>query len=251
MGFLPGVTDNVGNSAKEIVEDLLKIKFKGSEGVFSSVLNFLSGELANQDVEAIASNLTNSLIQRIHIKSAALYKQDKGMDLVMPLVKLTKKASVLEVNLTVEDQELQEIGKKGILNEDGERSGPLALDLDYMKTIQAHFRKLGRNPTDIELETIAQTWSEHCKHTIFAASLDEIKSGLFKEFIKKATEKVRKLKGKKDFCASVFSDNSGAIVFDSKHLITHKVETHNSPSALDPFGVAITGIVGANRDALG
>src|SRR4029077_20734239 len=62
---------------------------------------------------------------------------------------------------------------------------------------------------------------------------------------------IRKKKGKKDICVSVFTDNSGAIEFDDKYLITHKVETHNSPSALDPFGGSITGIVGVNRDTIG
>ncbi len=120
-----------------------------------------------------------------------------------------------------------------------------------MKTIQNYFKKLGRNPTDIELESLAQTWSEHCKHTIFGGPIDEIKDGLYKTYIKGATEKIRKEKGRKDFCVSVFTDNSGAIVFDKDHLITHKVETHNSPSALDPYGGSITGIVGVNRDTIG
>lgn len=130
-----------------------------------------------------------------------------------------------------------------------------------MKTIQAHFKKLKRNPTDIELESLAQTWSEHCKHTIFADPIDDIKDGLFKTYIKGATEKIRKQKktslsgGKRgksgDICVSVFKDNSGAIEFDDEYLVTHKMETHNSPSALDPFGGAITGIVGVNRDTIG
>ncbi len=108
-------------------------------------------------------------------------------------------------------------------------------------------QKLGRKPTDIEIESLAQTWSEHCKHTIFADPIDEIKDGLYKHYIQRATKEIRKKKGKKDFCISVFTDNSGAIAFDENYLITHKVETHNSPSALDPFGGAITGIVGVNE----
>jgi len=101
-------------------------------------------------------------------------------------------------------------------------------------------------PFDIELEALAQTWSEHCKHTIFASELDDVKDGIFKHYIKRATEEINK-----DFCVSVFKDNSGGIVFDENFLITDKVETHNSPSALDPFGGAITGIVGVNRDTMG
>lgn len=251
IGFLPGVTDNLGSTAKEIIEDLLKINFKGEEGVYTSQINFLTGKLSEKEIQKIAESIANSLIQRIHIKSFSQYKADLGMDKIIPLVKLDKIQSVIEVDLNVGDEELIAIGKFGIKNPDNSRRGPLALDLTYMKTIQAYFKESKRNPTDIELETIAQTWSEHCKHTIFADPLDEIKRGLFKTFIKDATEKVRKSLGREDFCVSVFTDNSGAIEFDENYLITHKTETHNSPSALDPFGGAVTGIVGVNRDALG
>ncbi len=250
IGFLPGVTDNIGNVAKELIEDLLKVKFKDQESVFSSQLNLISAKLSLEKVKEMALALMNPLIQRYQIKSWTQFNKDQGMDLVAPTVKLKGKPKVIEVNLNVSDQKLLEIGKKGILDQ-GVRRGPLALELDYLKAIQAHFKLLRRNPSDIELEALAQTWSEHCKHTIFAASLDEIKNGLFKDLIKEATRKIRQKKGKKDFCVSVFTDNSGAIAFDDKFLITHKSETHNSPSALDPFGGAITGIVGVNRDALG
>jgi len=148
------------------------------------------------------------------------------------------------------DEELVEIGKEGIMGKKARR-GPLALDLVYMREIRDYFRKLRRKPTDVELESIAQTWSEHCKHTIFADPIDEVKNGLYKEFIQKATKEIRLLKGKDDFCVSVFTDNSGAIKFDKNYLVTDKVETHNSPSALDPYGGAITGIVGVNRDTIG
>ena len=102
------------------------------------------------------------------------------------------------------------------------------------------------------MESLAQTWSEHCKHIIFNSPIDNIKEGLFKKYIKGATDKIRaKSKAKNNFCVSVFKDNSGAIGFDGDYLITHKVETHNTPSALDPFGGSVTGIVGVNRDCLG
>src|SRR3989338_4288414 len=107
------------------------------------------------------------------------------------------------------------------------------------------------NANEIEIEALAQTWSEHCKHTIFANPIDDIKDGLYKTYIKGATNEIRKKKGLGDFCISVFSDNAGGIIFDNKYMVTHKVETHNSPSALDPYGGAITGIVGVNRDTIG
>ncbi len=251
IGFLPGVTDNVAHTVKELITDRLRVKFSEKEGVYTSQVTFVSGKISKADAEKIALSMHNPLIQRSHIKSYAEFIRDGGMDIVVPRVKLVKKPQVSLVNLNVPDEELVKIGKAGISNADNTRRGPLALDLTYMKTIQSHFKKLGRQPTDIELESIAQTWSEHCKHTIFANPLDEIKDGLYKTYIKGATETIRRKKGKKDFCVSVFTDNSGAISFDDDYLVTHKVETHNSPSALDPYGGAITGIVGVNRDTIG
>jgi phosphoribosylformylglycinamidine synthase subunit PurSL len=251
IGFLPGVTDNISHTAKEIVEDGLKIKFTNQEEVYTSQITFIEGEISKINAEKIAATLHNPLIQRAHIKSFSQFTKDGGMDTIVPKVKIIKKPEVTLVNLNVSDEELTKIGKSGVANNDGNRRGPLALDLSYMKTIQKYFNNLGRMPTDIELESIAQTWSEHCKHTIFADPIDELKDGLYKTYIKNATEKIRKKKGKNDFCVSVFTDNSGAIAFDDRHLITHKVETHNSPSALDPYGGAITGIVGVNRDTIG
>jgi phosphoribosylformylglycinamidine synthase len=251
IGFLPGVTDNVANTTREGIEDLLKISFGEEEGVYFSQLFFIKRELNEGDALKIAEALYNPLIQSMHLKSYEAFVKTGGMDLVVPQVMLHKTYRVTEVDLDVDDEELANIGKLGIGHVDGSRRGPLALDLDFMKAIKAYFKGLGRRPNDIELESIAQTWSEHCKHTIFADPIDEIRDGLFKTYIKGATEMIRKKRGEEDFCVSVFTDNSGGIVFDEDFLVTHKVETHNSPSALDPFGGAITGIVGVNRDTIG
>jgi phosphoribosylformylglycinamidine synthase len=251
VGYLPGVTDNVGNTARETVEELLGKKFKEGEAVYSSLVFFIEGSLSKEDVQKIAYSLHNPLIQRALVKTSTEYKKERGLSAVVPKVKLHAATAVSSVDLSVSDEELARIGKQGITDADGTSRGPLSLSLDYMKAIQDHFKKLGRKPTDVELESIAQTWSEHCKHTIFASPIDDVPKGLYKSYIKEATAIVRKAKGKKDICVSVFTDNSGAIVFDDKYLVTHKVETHNSPSALDPFGGAITGIVGVNRDTIG
>lgn len=251
VGYLPGVTDNIGASTKEAIKDLLGVKFEEGENVYTSKLLLIKGNFKEKKVKEMAKTLYNPLIQTIRIKSSAKFYSEGGMEVVTPQVKLKSFPSVTWVDLNVSNQELEAIGKKGILDHNGDRRGPLALDLTFMKAIQAYFKKIGRNPTDIELESIAQTWSEHCKHTIFADPIDEIKDGLFKTYIKKATEKIRKKKGDKDFCVSVFTDNSGAIAFDENWLVTDKVETHNSPSVLDPFGGSITGIVGVNRDTIG
>ncbi|MBI1863356.1 phosphoribosylformylglycinamidine synthase, partial [Candidatus Microgenomates bacterium] len=250
IGFLPGVTDNVAATVKELIAERLKAPFTGTENLYSSQVLYIKGSLTAKEAAAIGTHLANPLIKRSTVISEKDYKNHGSIAVVIPTVKLTSKGRADHVNLNVRDDELIAIGKQGIKNRDGTRRGPLALNLQYMKTIQAYFKKLKRMPTDIELESIAQTWSEHCKHTIFADPIDEVKNGLFKTYIKGATDKIRK-KAKNDICVSVFTDNSGAIAFDDDYLVTHKVETHNSPSALDPFGGAITGIVGVNRDALG
>ncbi|WP_434732524.1 AIR synthase-related protein [Wolbachia endosymbiont of Zygogramma bicolorata] len=149
--------------------------------------------------------------------------------------------STKSVDLNVSDQELEKISRDGI---DG--NGTLGLSLAAMKAIKDYFKKLGRNPYDIELESLAQTWSEHCKHNIFCSPIDEIKDGLYAHYIKRATREINS-----DICVSVFSDNAGGIIFDDDYLIVDKVETHNSPSALDPFGGAMTGVLGVNRDIVG
>src|SRR3989344_637131 len=250
IGYLPGVTDTVGHTAEETIEDAAGRKFRAGEAVYSSTLFFLEGDLNKEEAEKFARELHNPLIERASIYSADEAK--KGFPVITPKVMLRAPSlRADEVNLNVPDEELLRIGKEGITNSDGTRRGPSALYLPAMKTIREHFKKLRRKPTNVELEALAGTWSEHCKHTIFADPLDEVDEGMYRRYIKGATEKIRKQKGKKDFCVSVFKDNSGGITFNDKYLITHKVETHNAPSALDPFGGSITAIVGVNRDCLG
>ncbi len=258
IGFLPGVTDNIGNTSREMIEDKFKIKFMSSENVYSSQIIFITGKLDNNDAKKIADSLYNPLIQRAIIKSFKDFNAGHGMGISIAKVILETQTKVDNINLNISDEDLINIGKQGIQNRDNSRRGPLALDIDQMKTIRDYFKKKKRDPTDVELESLAQTWSEHCKHTIFANSIDEVKNGLYKTYIKGATELVRDKKSAKgrsasggDFCASVFTDNSGGIIFDENYIVTDKVETHNTPSALDPFGGAITGIVGVNRDSLG
>jgi len=252
VGYLPGVTDNVGHTTREMLSDLFRKTLPPAQGVYSSQVTFLQGNLSPDEVETIAAGLANPLIHSVRIKSREQLIGDGGMPVTVPRVRLraAPAADTLPIR-KAGDRELATIGKLGIADPDGSRRGPLALNLAYMRAIQAYFRRQGRDPTDVELESLAQTWSEHCKHTIFADPLDELAEGLFRTYIRGATEAVRRHKGAGDICVSVFGDNSGAILFDDDHLVTHKVETHNSPSALDPFGGAITGIVGVNRDSIG
>ena len=129
------------------------------------------------------------------------------------------------------------------------REGQLALNIDEMKTIAAHFAALGRDPTDCELETIAQTWSEHCSHKTLKGRIEfegEIIDNLLKQTVFKATQDLAP-----DWLVSVFSDNAGVVRFDDDWDVCFKVETHNHPSAIDPYGGANTGLGGVIRDILG
>jgi phosphoribosylformylglycinamidine synthase II len=143
------------------------------------------------------------------------------------------------------------------LNDEGllrlSKEKDLFLNVVEMKTIQKHYQQLGREPTDIELESIAQTWSEHCVHKTFKSEVDMAFDGqqvhfdnLLKETVFKATKQLNK-----PWCISVFADNAGVIEFDEDSAVCFKVETHNHPSALDPYGGAATGIGGVIRDPMG
>ncbi|MCS6978231.1 MAG: AIR synthase-related protein [Gemmatales bacterium] len=138
------------------------------------------------------------------------------------------------------------------------REGQLSLSLAEMKAIQEHFRFLGREPTDVELETLAQTWSEHCSHkTLKGAIADErnpdhlLYRNLLKETIFHATQEIRRQLGSDDWCVSVFVDNAGVVRFSEGQHVCFKVETHNHPSAIEPYGGANTGLGGVIRDVLG
>ncbi|MCL1978370.1 MAG: phosphoribosylformylglycinamidine synthase subunit PurL [Candidatus Bathyarchaeota archaeon] len=125
----------------------------------------------------------------------------------------------------------------------------LGLSFDEMKAVQAYFKSENRNPSDVELQTISQTWSEHCCHKTFRGKIlfdgKEINS-LFKTYIAKATKEINA-----PWCFSVFEDNAGIVKFDKGYGIAAKVETHNHPSAVEPFGGAATGVGGVIRDILG
>jgi phosphoribosylformylglycinamidine synthase len=134
------------------------------------------------------------------------------------------------------------------------RAGQLSLNLAEMHVIQEHFRGSGRDPTDVELETLAQTWSEHCSHKTLKGAVDfdgTHYDNLLKETIFGATQEVRRQLGADDWCVSVFEDNAGVVKFDDRYHVCFKVETHNHPSAIEPYGGANTGLGGVIRDPLG
>lgn len=138
------------------------------------------------------------------------------------------------------------------------RTWQLSLTLVEMQTIQAYYRQLGRDPSDIELETIAQTWSEHCSHKTLGGRVayrdekgERRFNNLLKETIFAATRQIRRNLGDQDWCVSVFKDNAGIVQFNESHHVCFKVETHNRPSAIEPYGGANTGLGGVLRDTLG
>ena len=261
VGYKPGVTDNVGRTAREAAELLFHRKFSAGEGVFTSILYLLKGKIDRAQAETIATGLlANTLIQRFAIKDRASWDPIEGMGTYVPKVTGKSQPRVGEINLRVGDADLLRLSS--------ERT--LALSLKEMKALKAYAENprvregrkkvgLGENLTDCEVEALAQTWSEHCKHKIFNARIEYIDEegrtkviqSLFDSYVKASTEQIRKAMGAEDWCVSVFKDNAGVIRFNQDWNFVFKVETHNSPSALDPYGGALTGIVGVNRDPFG
>jgi phosphoribosylformylglycinamidine synthase len=125
----------------------------------------------------------------------------------------------------------------------------LSLNLEEMKAIQSYFSSLGRDPTDVELETFAQTWSEHCVHKTFKGEI-LTKEGKINNLLKSTIARVTK-ELNCEWCFSVFEDNAGIVDFEGDIGVAFKVETHNHPSAIEPFGGAATGVGGVIRDILG
>lgn len=237
IAFNPGVMDPVEESTLKGIKDLNI----GDIRSVSTARKFkLSGKLSKDKLTTIVDKvLSNKIIQHVadpaHPKSIPTAGDHKSFDLVL-------------VDLIDADQSrLMKISQEG----------QLFLNFQEMKTIAGHFKKLQRNPTDCELETIAQTWSEHCFHKTFRGNIDyeyeengrlkkkKIKN-LLKSTIVKATHEINK-----SWCVSVFHDNAGVIKFDKDSHVCFKVETHNHPSALEPFGGANTGVGGVIRDILG
>jgi len=261
VGYKPGVTDNVGRTAREAVELLRERKFKSAEGVYTSILYLIKGRLSREQAERIATGLlANTLIQRFEVKDPQSWDPEVGMGITVPQVVGRNEVQVVEIDLRTSDAELMRISSERVL----------ALSLKEMKALRTYAegrrvreeRKkegLGENLTDCEVEALAQTWSEHCKHKIFNALIDYLDEegkvqrldSLFDTYIKRSTEEIRKAMGEKDWCISVFKDNAGVMRFNQDWNLAFKVETHNSPSALDPYGGALTGIVGVNRDPFG
>jgi phosphoribosylformylglycinamidine synthase len=194
------------------------------------ILVHSGGHSADEIVAAARKSVANDVIEEIVVGRPEAHPPH-------PVKYEFKKTSIPLGNAS--DDELMKIS----------REGGLSLNLAEMKTIRDEFVKLGRDPTDIELETLAQTWSEHCGHKTFRGKIrmgDEVIDNLLKSTVMDVTKKLDK-----KWCLSVFRDNAGVIGFDDTNGVCFKVETHNHPSAIEPYGGANTGIGGVIRDPLG
>lgn len=255
----PGVTDPVAATALQALHAFFPSLMSADARVQTATQYLISAGPSSRtlDPARLALFFFNPLIQSAFVLSRTQWESGSRPPSSYPHVVDASPADVSLIDLGgVGDDELVQLSRRRLL----------ALSLAEMKAIQGYFsradvrtlrqaRGLAPAATDVELEMIAQTWSEHCKHKIFNATIryreggrEQIIESLFRTYIRATTEALRK---KRRFLRSVFHDNSGVISFDRSTLVCFKVETHNSPSALDPYGGAITGIVGVNRDILG
>lgn len=262
VAYKPGVADPVGKSALTAAEDTLGRQLGADAAVYTSTLYLFTGLTLEQAERAALELLANPVIQTLTVGSREEYLAEPP-DLTVPRVEGGETPQVRTIDLTGSEEELVQISRKGLL----------ALSFPEMQAIRDHFRKQAKNkvrrqaglteyPTDVELECLAQTWSEHCKHKIFNATIEyeeeegreETIRSLFATYIRGATDVVARQQVKAEgdtWLVSLFHDNAGVVAFDDEVHLVYKVETHNSPSALDPYGGAITGIVGVNRDPFG
>ena len=258
VGYRPGVRDNPGSTAVEAVEDLLGMQLAPNAAIYTSRRYCIEGsELVAADLDKIAGELlANDIIQQWKIVSAKDWDPQNGIGLIIPKVRLDHVPIVRTIPVD-SDETLKKISD--------ERN--LALNPNDIPTIRAYFldKKVladrGQagltDPTDVELEFISQARSDHCNHNTFrglfhyrdlATGRNEIVDNLFKTCIESPT---LALKEKKPWVVSVLWDNAGAGRFDKDHYYVITGETHNSPSNMEAYGGAITGIVGVYRDPLG
>jgi len=232
----PGVMDPVAQSALAAAADL----GVPLEAVMT-LRKYWFGGASEADINALSDRLlANEAIEQAVIGSLSIQQLDASR---------TYQVALRHVPIRQLDDE-------GLLRLS--REGQLYLQLVEMQMIRSYFRELARDPTDVELETIAQTWSEHCSHKTLAGRIayqDEHGERRFENMLKEtifaATQEIRKQLGSEDWCVSVFEDNAGIVRFDDHFNVAFKVETHNHPSALEPYGGANTGVGGVIRDIMG
>ncbi len=255
-----GVTDDEGISAQNMLNDILQKNYDThTQKIFTQNLYLFENALSEKELSIIAERyLANKLINSFEYGD---FKRD--LSFFIKKLKFASGKHTEYIDIDLEDDKLINLSKKMLLS----------LNLEEMKAIKEYYsneeirkkrleKSLKKMPTDCELEVLAQTWSEHCKHKEFAAIIDyeNIETGekiridsLFNTYIKASTLKIKEnlKKYDNDWLLKIFSDNAGVVKIDDESVFVWKVETHNSPSALDPYGGAITGILGNNRDPMG
>jgi len=223
--YNPGVADPVEETVMKALGDL---GIGAVKAMKTAVRYVLAGALTDDEVATIAGRLlVNPIIQRTVVGTPEAFPVSPSYEFQLRHVDL----------LGASEDEMLRLGRD------------YSLSSDEIKTIAAYYRRLGRNPTDAELETLAQTWSEHCVHKTFKARFNfngQVIDNLLKNTVMQATQELNK-----DWCLSVFEDNAGVIEFDDEWAVCFKVETHNHPSAIEPYGGAATGIGGVVRDVMG
>jgi phosphoribosylformylglycinamidine synthase II len=230
VALRPGVTDPV---AEEIVRCAHMLGIKGVQRAATGTRYIIRGALTPKQRTTLAKRLlANDVIQRFTIGP---------IEPVFP--------HPAESSGQVERLPIRTLDDRGLAKLNAARLA--ALDLEEMRAIRSYFQEENRDPTDVEFEMIAQTWSEHCGHKTFKGKItvageDDPIEGLLDTYIRAATKEVRA-----GWVRSAFVDNAGIIDFDGKHEVSFKVETHNHPSAIEPFGGANTGTGGVIRDVLG
>ncbi len=236
--FKPGVTDNVGSTAAQALKD----RGQPVERVATCRKYWVNADANDFDLSRVrAKVLSNDAIEQVVAGPLNLSTIAVGSEYQFQL----RQTPIRELD----SDALKRLSKEG----------QLYLSLPEMQTIQSYYRDLNREPTDIELETVAQTWSEHCSHKTLAGRIayrdkerGEVRfENMLKETVFAATVKIREQLGDNDWCVSVFKDNAGIVRFDDDFDVCIKVETHNHPSALEPYGGANTGLGGVIRDPLG
>ena len=222
ISYKPGVMNPESASIMKASSDL-NINLKAAD---SSTLYAFFGKISKNQLQNITKRLlVNDTIEYVITKSpkTLLIWGKSGKVKLIPIRRLS-------------DEQLLDLSKNRLF-----------LNLDEMKVIQNYFKIIGRDPTDCEIEVLAQTWSEHCVHKTFNAKLiiDGKKKNPLIARIKSTA------KNNKKIIVSAFEDNSGVIDFYDGWAMSGKVETHNSPSAIEPYGGAMTGSGGVFRDILG
>jgi len=225
VAYNAGVADPVEDTVMKALRDLV---VSGVRSVKTAKRYLIEGQLDDNQLQILSSRLlVNPIIQHIVEREQFGFPENPQYRFVLNQVDI----------LGVDEVKLMKIRQQ------------LGFSVDELHAIKDHFQKQGRNPFDAELETLAQTWSEHCVHKTFRGRIqlgDTTIDNLLKSTVMRATKELNK-----PWCLSVFVDNAGVIDFDGRNALCFKVETHNHPSAVEPYGGAATGIGGVVRDPLG